>query len=334
MKKSLIICVALFAILVFCLVGCTNKLGKKTVSTTNEIWNQAEQKESNDVIVISNFKFSNLIVVERVKITFDRKFEKGKTTIKFLVNELKVNISKNGKFLLTQVFNQLRDQLNNPQINYAEFEDILNNFQSVSGTIVLTGNNSHLQYNIAPQIEYKPEVYSQEISGAAIIDQSLGFGTAIEKAMQLLSSHLSTVFVPKTDGTAVFNAEPLNAIIKEAVYYQEKSDPDIKKKINKIFGVTHYSQVLNSKIVINESSSETVVKKDFIENMSLSFSKIQFMYNKEQLTNLLKEAVGLLDPDSASQVGAIGLLLTELTKGESCIEIDNITINSINKIIK
>ena len=55
MKKSIFLIIAVLAIMVLALVGCSGKVKADTVAKTQEIWDTATNKEATDVITIKNF---------------------------------------------------------------------------------------------------------------------------------------------------------------------------------------------------------------------------------------------------------------------------------------
>lgn len=337
MKKNLTIFIVLILVLSLCLVGLVGcgKVKDETVSETAAIWAETENKESTDTIKIYNFNISELFKINNVKITINKKFEKGVTTISFTINELSVSFLNND--VLSFICGQLPIE-----IEYAELKSIINNFDYAKGDLVLTENNTKLTYNIQVKVNYKTEIYSKTISGDTVIDTEVGYGAVISQSMDLLLGHISSIFEPTKDETAIFNTTKIKNIVREAINYQETNDPNkdtegyekLSTKINKIFGVTHWSQIFDQKIKINTSSSECKVKKGFITSMNVNYGKIQFMYNKQQLSEVLTKAIAMLSPGTEISSGLIGLILNETTKGESCIEIEKININSTYQLNK
>ena len=72
--------------------------------------------------------------------------------------------------------------------------------------------------------------------------------------------------------------------------------------------------------------------------MDIDYNKIQFMYNKSQLIDVVIKAIPILSPENANLVSAVKPILNnvikEITVGQSCIEIAKLNIKSTYKLNK
>ncbi len=317
MKKRIILIVSVIAVLIFALAGCSGKLKNTTVSETQAVWDSTANKQAQDVITILNFNIAELVVVEKAEFSIDREFKDGKVTIDISLNELKMRFNNDARGL----FNIAIGQIENINLSFDDIKGIVSNFKAFNCHLVLSENNSKVDYLVNFQTDYKPEVFNQNKEGSTAIDNNT---ESIKLTLDLLLSHYTTLFEPLETG-AQLKATNINKIIKSATTQEERNT------IREIFGVD-YTRLLNEKLVVNNSNNKCFISKNFIKKMNISLSDIQFMYNKTQLIDVIGNAIKKLSPNNANLAETAKKLLNsyvkELTKNESCIEIGNINITS------
>lgn len=342
MKKSIFLIIAVLAIMVLALVGCSGKVKADTVAKTQEIWDTATNKEATDVITIKNFSFAKLVTIENAVFTIERKFEENKTTINLTLNAIKVKFDSSSGVIFNVILNMVKQQAGiTSDITMEDIRNILDNIEEFKVQFILTENNSKLEYNITSKVNYKKPTYDKDIKGNLDIETSAEYDDVIGQSMNLLTSHFTSFIEPTTDGGAKINPTKINNILTAFINIKEANDPNkdtegyvpISKQITNILGVP-YNQFISKKVKVNDSKSQCTIKKNLITEMKISLSKVQVLYNKEQLTNVIIKAVELISPNDAGSVGALKTFLKDITEGVSCIETEFFMINSTYKISK
>lgn len=336
MKKIIIPIVALCSILILCLTGCSSTLKPTTIADTQEKWDNAIEKEATDIITIKNFNFAKAIIVENATITLNRKLKNGITTIDFSVNDLKVKFSSSANIIVNNVLGMF------PELNISDIEQlklVLDNLEEFKGNITLSENNTKLDFSVTTKVNYRIPTYDKTESSSVTIDYNTPYGNILKQALALITSHYSAIFEPTTDGAKI-NPEKLNSLVKSTIEYIASTDSnnsvnDINAQIKSILGVS-YSQFINEKVQIENTTSVIQIKSKYISKMTLGFNNIKLLYNKKQFVEMLSKLIKLLDPNN-SLVSFIGMLenyLKDITEGISCIQIERIGIKSTYKIRK
>jgi len=236
-------------------------------------------------------------------------------------NSIFVNSRNNLLKIVSSSLKKVYKKIENINLSFDDIKGIVGNFKAFNCHLVLSENNSKVDYLVNFQTDYKPEVFNQNKEGSIAIDNNT---ESIKLTLDLLLSHYTTLFEPLETG-AQLKATNINKIIKSATTQEERNT------IREIFGVD-YTRLLNEKLVANNSNNKCFISKNFIKKMNISLSDIQFMYNKTQLIDVIGNAIKKLSPNNANLAETAKKLLNsyvkELTKNESCIEIGNINITS------
>lgn len=332
MKKSLVIIVALMAILTFALVGCSGKVNEKTVEATQTSWNNATAKEATDVIVIKDLNIAKLVVLNNAKISLKRTFTNDSISLDFAVNELNVTFSSN--------FSSIASMIG------IEAENIKKNIDKVTltGKLTLTDNKKQLAYEVKSTGLSKilPNQFANELDEKGSTKLNYGpqddFSEAITQGIDLALSHFSTIFKPIDKESAIVDVSKLNSILKAVVNYSEekyKDDPNYTKlseTISKYAGVP-YDQILTTKFNFGTATASYKLNKDFIADMNITFENIQLLYNKKQFMDVLSAIIADLVPGGDKYIGFAENFIQEITPGVSCIEIGSLNVTS-NYVIK
>lgn len=329
MKKSIILVIAVLLVLVSVLAGCSS-IKSDTVYNTQTIWDNTKNKEATDTITITKFSLAEIFIIEKAKFTLDRKFEDGNTNIDLTLDEFIAKpISKNAEPLLNIILKSLKSELN-IDLTIEDINAILASVEELNINITLSSDNKKLDYNIHTKIGYKSPSYNVDKKGSEVINTDGAQGNIIKECINMLLSHFSSIFEP-TKESAVFNTTNINKIIGSTLTAQDKSN------IYKIMGVS-YSELLSKKTVVNSSKNSCYISKNFIKKMDIDYNKIQFMYNKSQLIDVVIKAIPILSPENANLVSAVKPILNnvikEITVGQSCIEIAKLNIKSTYKLNK
>lgn len=336
MKKIIIPIIALCLILVLCLTACSSTLKPTTIADTLEKWDNATEKEATDIISIKNFNFAKAIIVETATINLNRKLKNGITTIDFSVSDLKVKFSQSANVMVNYALGMV------PELNIKNIEQlqsVLDNLEEFKGNITLSENNTKLDYSITTKVNYRTPTYDKTESSSVTIDYNTPYGNILKQAIALITSHYSAIFEPTTDG-AKFNPDKLNSLIKSTIEYIASTDSDtsvndINTQIKNILGVS-YSQFLNEKVEIENTTSVIQISNKYITKMNLGYNNIKLLYNKRQFVEMLSKLVKLLDPNNKliAFIGTLENYLKDITEGVSCIQIGRLGIKSTYKIKK
>lgn len=340
MKKNIILIAVAVCVLICILTGCSGKINQDTVYNTQNVWNSTTEKQATDVITISDFNLAEILIINKAKFTFKRTFSDNKISVHFNLDEFDAeaipdNVGPLIPIILANIPSDTKIELDINDLN-----EILSSIEELSGDLVLSENNTKLDYSIKLRIGYKSPEFNKTQTGSEIIDTNSAYSEVIKNCMDLFTSHYSSIFEPTTDG-AKFNPSGISKIIKSAIEYAESVDPDkdspdyvsINTKIKKIFGVG-YNTLLTTKLKVNSSKSNCTVKNNFIKKMNVSLNRIKFLYNKKELIDALSKAVEYLSEDSnlGNATGMIKTILNniifETTPNVSCIEIGSINVNS------
>lgn len=336
MKKFFIAVVAICAVLVLCLTGCSSKIKNDTVATTQTKWDNATIKQSTDTFTIKNLNFSKLIIVNDAVINLKRKFTKDSTTIDLSLDEISVTFAKRAESFINLAISMLPKELG-IDINFKQLVEIINNFESLNISITLTENNTKLDYHITSKINYRTPTYDIDKTGSITIDYKTPYGENIKQAIALLTSHYSAVFEPIAGGEAKINPEKLNNLTKSLIDYAASADPNtnssaINAMIKNILGVS-YTQFVSDKIKINNTTSKVQISGGYIKTMNIGYNNIQILYNKTQFSEMVSKLIEFAT-GTKLPANTIENSLTDVTENVSCLELERLAIKSNYKIKK
>lgn len=345
MKKSVILIIAVMAILVFCLVGCSATPAKQ-IEKTQKAWDAAENKEATDSIVIKDINLGKFAYIDNVEASLSRKFEGNKITATAEVKNLAFHFADNEaiKKVLDLVAGVAGDAF--PALDVDKIQQNIGQV-SLKASVTLTDKKtlvgSVIINNLDKIIDGQKAETKIDINTTLNYAPENDFSVAIGAGIDLVLSHFgATVFNPAEDGKANFNAAPFNAILKGIVDFSEtkyKNEPGytpISQTIKNIAG-TDYDKILTDKVKVVKPTYEGKYEKGMITEMKVGAEKVEILYNLDDIKRIAGVAVGMI-PGAESFSSLVGQVFNILNikniSKEHCIEIGQISVNSTYKINK
>lgn len=328
MKKYVFLIIATMCVLVLALVGCSTS--EKTLQNTAEVWSNTTNKQSTEVITITNIDVAKLLMVDSCKMTITKTFSEDKLVVDFSLDEIKVTFSNSFSGLLKIVLGVIKPK---PDITMTDIKGVLDNFEEFRGSITFSDDYSKIDYAITAKINYQSPKYNINETGSAVLKPDMEYNQTIDKAIGALQLHTSEILKPSSKGVEIVDTQ-LVEIIKQFVAEYAVLNPNEKPlalTIKSILGVG-YSEFLAKKVNVTSSNCDCETEKNFIYGMDVTLTKVQLLYTNSEMLASIKKVIEMIAPDQAGSVDIIGNFIGEVTPGVSCIEIGEIKTQSTFKL--